>query len=68
MSAPDADQVASPSKRNRRKAAARDRWSEEQLLTSEKSELIGKDLVVWIYLAGFSVLYASSNTCLEASS
>lgn len=46
MSPPESDQAASPAKRTPRKAAARGKWSEEQLLTSDKSELIYHDLVV----------------------
>ncbi|KAJ5768942.1 hypothetical protein N7520_003501 [Penicillium odoratum] len=37
--------VRSPTKRTPRKAAARGKWSEEQLLTSDKSVLIDADLV-----------------------
>ncbi|KAJ5622940.1 hypothetical protein N7490_011545 [Penicillium lividum] len=49
--------VGSPTKRTPRKAAARGKWSEEQLLTSDKSVLIDADLVkllasskAWNYL------------------
>lgn len=50
MSPPESDQAASPAKRTPRKAAARGKWSEERLLTSDKSELISHDLVVWSYV------------------
>jgi hypothetical protein len=46
MSPPPSDEKASPAKRTPRKAAARGKWSEEKLLTSDKSVLIGEDLVV----------------------
>lgn len=53
MSTLDPGQAPSPAKRTPRKAAARGKWSEEQLLTSDKSELITKDLVVWRYYCAF---------------
>lgn len=46
MSPLESDQAASPAKRTPRKAAARGKWSEEQLLTSHKSVLVNHDLVV----------------------
>ncbi|KAF3399779.1 hypothetical protein F1880_008241 [Penicillium rolfsii] len=45
MSSPASTPASSPQKRNSRKAAPRGKWSEEQLLTSDKSVLIGADLV-----------------------
>ncbi|KAJ5203902.1 uncharacterized protein N7498_004781 [Penicillium cinerascens] len=45
MSPPISDEKASPAKRTPRKAAARGKWSEEKLLTSDKSVLINEDLV-----------------------
>ncbi|GLI80944.1 hypothetical protein PoHVEF18_009311 [Penicillium ochrochloron] len=45
MSSPASSPAPSPQKRNSRKAAPRGKWSEEQLLTSDKSVLIDADLV-----------------------
>lgn len=46
MSLPASTAVPSPSKRNSRTTASRGKWSEEHLLTSDKSVLIAADLVV----------------------
>lgn len=46
MSPPPSSKKASPAKRTPRKPAARGKWSEETLLTSDKSVLIHEDLVV----------------------
>ncbi|KAJ5107757.1 hypothetical protein N7456_004432 [Penicillium angulare] len=45
MSSPGSPERASPPKKTPRKAAPRGKWSEEQLLTSDKSVLIDADLV-----------------------
>ncbi|EPS28601.1 hypothetical protein PDE_03547 [Penicillium oxalicum 114-2] len=45
MSLPASTAVPSPSKRNSRTTASRGKWSEEHLLTSDKSVLIAADLV-----------------------
>ncbi|KAJ5313651.1 FAD dependent oxidoreductase [Penicillium atrosanguineum] len=45
MSPPPSEKKASPAKRTPRKPAARGKWSEEKLLTSDKSVLIYEDLV-----------------------
>ncbi|KAJ6134132.1 hypothetical protein N7523_000454 [Penicillium sp. IBT 18751x] len=45
MSPPPSGQKASPAKRPPRKPVARGKWSEEKLLTSDKSVLIHEDLV-----------------------
>ena len=48
MSPPPSGKKASPTQRTPRKPAARGKWSEEKLLTSDKSVLIHEDLVVYL--------------------
>lgn len=67
MSPPDSDHPASPAKRTPRKAAARGKWSEEQLLTSDKSELITKDLVVRCYFALILDLMGELMICIVSN-
>ena len=59
MSSPDPTVVATPAKRTPRKAAPRGKWSEQQLLTSEKSVLIDSDLVVSSYF--LEILFVASD-------
>ncbi|KAJ6024254.1 hypothetical protein N7540_005051 [Penicillium herquei] len=68
MSTPGSPVAVSPTKKTPRKAASRGKWSEEELLTSDKSALVNADLVVsTLFELDLRHLIASSAAwnCLE---